>query len=351
MTGAAAEARADNRDIAAPTGQPTPETPAETDSTGTATPTPTGTPSAAAPTYVDVHGTSHPAGPAAVRSTERRDWFLGEDFDSACYDGADFDVAFDRFAEIAKMIRRSGRRVVMTIVPNKSAVYDSLLPRHLPHGACTRRGLRHQDHVLTRSSEPAYLPIRRVLTADDRRTFWPANSHWTSIGAVDWTLRLAHRLAPSVAEGLRYRPTTDRLAKEFGVPPGKGPVMARTRGLEPVGVRVRPAPGQVDISPSRLTTVDHSWHTRPRSATVRGRTLLVGDSFTYLGLRSLRPVFANGRFVWTGIISPDELVTAILRSNTVVIEQVQRLLARSALADPDFVAQLRAALAAEAAGR
>ena len=64
--------------------------------------------------------------------------------------------------------------------------------------------------------------------------------------------------------------------------------------------------------------------------------MLIGDSFTVMGLQSLRPIFRNGRFLWV-INNPDEkIATAISKADTVVIEVVQFFTGVSPLGTASF---------------
>jgi hypothetical protein len=83
-----------------------------------------------------------------------------------------------------------------------------------------------------------------------------------------------------------------------------------------------------------LTGFDISWSNRPARKTWPGRTLLLGDSFTYLGMESLVPLFRQARFMWLGHVNNVDIVRAVTESDTVVIEVAQRYVANSWLADP-----------------
>ncbi|MGC4943373.1 hypothetical protein [Kribbella sp. DT2] len=55
-----------------------------------------------------------------------------------------------------------------------------------------------------------------------------------------------------------------------------------------------------------------------------GKSLIIGDSFSYFALGNLRPLFADGTFLWTGHVSEADLIAAIKGADTVVIQIVQR---------------------------
>ena len=82
----------------------------------------------------------------------------------------------------------------------------------------------------------------------------------------------------------------------------------------------------------------------------RGNTLLLGDSFTYRGLSVLMPLFRHGRFLWIDAVHNNELLAAIPKADTVVIEIVQRYVGVSMLVQDSFRQQVTQALKAYDAG-
>ena len=99
--------------------------------------------------------------------------------------------------------------------------------------------------------------------------------------------------------------------------------------------RVTDAPSGVD-DPEAPGCADQSWDSQPAARTCRGKSLLVGDSFTLAGVERLRPLFRHGRLLWIGLAGPDSIARAMAHSHTVVLEVVQRHVGRSALLQPAF---------------
>ena len=88
------------------------------------------------------------------------------------------------------MIHASGRRVVFSVAPNKSAVNKAdLAGVQLPHGYCDSRGIEQQDRTLDTFKDDNYLPLRRELAEQSTKgvgEYWRVDTHWTSIGATHW---------------------------------------------------------------------------------------------------------------------------------------------------------------------
>ena len=253
--------------------------------------------------------------------------YFGEEFDSACYWGRKFDRALVRLAKLARVIQRSGRRVVFTVGPNKSAVNKGDLPATLPHGYCDVQGIKAQDKALDSFRDANYLPMRRQLAkqaSKGREVYWHIDTHWTTVGGSEFAHALAHRLNPEVGKLQRYRAGEQTIFVDLnylGLVDNvyeTGPTRLPATGVQVKPVNGSPAYDLEDVSPSL------EWASGPSRRTVGGHTLLLGDSFMYRALPSLMPLFRHGRFIWAGNQSIRDTARAVRRSDTVVLEVVQR---------------------------
>ena len=257
----------------------------------------------------------------AVVSGEKGHLYFGFELDYACsLGGKKLTESIDRMAKFATMIEKSGRTVVYTIAPGKTWGVSKHLPQaSLPHGSCDSTGVRQQNAALDRP-RPSYLPLRPLLVGKARQMYWKTDPHWTTVGAAAYARGLASRLDPKLGRKQHYAYTTEvrwgNLAEAIGDPV----LEVGERAIPDNGVRVRTAPGGQDWSGYPTVTFDHSWTARPKQKTWPGRTVLVGDSFMWYALESLRPVFRHGRFMWLGHVPLDDVVDTIVASDTVVIE-------------------------------
>ena len=294
-----------------------------------------GTPTGA---FIGSDGVTYDEAPGAVSGRHGTVYF-GPEFDLACHWGREFDRALHRLAKFAATIRRSGRKVLFTVAPNKSSVNKRDLPLSLPHGRCAGQGIHAEDLALDQFQHSAYVPLRKTLAQDAearREVYWHLDTHWTSVGATELAAAVADRLDPTVASRQSYRKGKQTIyvdLNNLGLMQDvyeTGPARIPT-----TRVKVRPAPGSSHYD-MQIVSPTLGWRTRPAQRTVDGRTLLLGDSFTYRALPSLMPLFHRGDFVWVGLESPSSTIRAIKRSDTVVIEVVQRFLPVSWLTSPDF---------------
>jgi hypothetical protein len=301
---------------------------------------------AATGTFVGADGVTYDAAPLGVAGRHGTVYF-GPDFDLACHWGHEFDLALQRLAKFAAMIRRSGRQVLFTVAPNKSSVNKRDLPATLPHGRCAGQGIHAEDLTLDHFRHSAYVPLRQTLAqsaATRHEVYWHLDTHWTSVGATDFAQAVAERLDPKVASLQRYRKGKQTIYVDLNNLGLMHDVYETGPALTPTTpVKVRASRGSAAYN-SEIVSPSLSWRTRPAKRTVGGRTLLLGDSFTYRALPSLMPLFDRGDFMWVGLDSPSATIRSIRRSDTVVIEVVQRFLPVSWLTSPDFRRQVASAL-------
>lgn len=295
--------------------------------------------------FLGIDGLSYPSAPIVVDSATGL--FFGPDFDLACMYGADVLRPMRQMTKLARVISRSGRRVVWTGAPSKTSVlFDQLNVSDFPHGACDAAGQRAQDRALDRYRDPAYLPIRKELSASSRQVYWRTDPHWTTLGASIWTRALASALDPRLGRKQSYTYGTETAVGLFNSLRGiESPETVET--AMPAGrVHSRTAKNSVQQwagYPSGVS--DYAWNTKPASRTWPGKTLVFADSFGFYALPNLLPLFRHGRFMWIGTVDLDDVVDAIKDSDTVVLEVYQSfLLIDSDLTSKAFRHKVRRAL-------
>ncbi len=262
--------------------------------------------------------------------------FLGLEFDRACADGRRFQKGLKRLTQLARTIEKSGRRVVLTVAPNKTSVYRGEIDGvNLPHGDCTRIGLDNQGSVLDNFSDPLFLPLRRQLAKDPREVYWRSDAHWSSVGASVYAEHLATRLDKKLGRRQKYAIGQEEhvgdLLQLLGIPTSETGASA----VPATGVEVRVHPLDPDVP------LQMSWTSTPRRKTLAGETVVVGDSFSYLGLGTLRSLFHKGQFVWIQPELLDYIAARMGDADTVVIEVSQRFVSTSILGTKSFRAAVR----------
>jgi len=265
--------------------------------------------------------------------------FYGRDFTTACDGMTRYEHSLKSVAELAEIIRSSGRRVVFSIAPNKSSVTTNELPGAMPRGACAARSIERQNQLLDSMQDPLYVGIRRALAeahASGKQVYLRTDTHWTKLGGAMYAQAVAMHLDPEMAGRLRLKPeqitTVGDLTRLIGL---TSPELVTSVSLSSGGT-VFPNPTAATTDVVQANPRPESWVTRPGDGLIQGRTLLLGDSFTNAALGSLRPLFADGRFVSLGRFPERLIVGEIESSDTVVIEVVQRDVVGHLFTQPAF---------------
>ncbi|GAA5107585.1 hypothetical protein GCM10023339_05780 [Alloalcanivorax gelatiniphagus] len=227
--------------------------------------------------------------------------FIGTDFDLGCGSGAEFETYLDNLGRLATVIADSGRDVVWTVVPDKSTTLVDRLPAKVPQGACFRQHQAWQEHLLDSEDDAYYVDTLEILRDADRageQVYWRGDSHWTSYGASLWLLEVLERLDPSVVDALEVVPgeverTGDRYVMAERDDVETAPSTSFTTGNTVESVR-----GAKPFDPGAEQWGSLEWRNVPGDGVVEGRTLLIGDSFSYAGVDLAIPVLERGAFAW-----------------------------------------------------
>ncbi|MDX6373022.1 MAG: hypothetical protein QOD98_2010 [Nocardioidaceae bacterium] len=269
--------------------------------------------------------------------------FYGPELDLACGAGERLSVPMKALAALTRIIEKSGRKVVFSIAPGKTATMAGELAV-LPHGYCDQSGLAAQNQLLDGFDAGEYLPLRHTLMDSRRQMYWKTDLHWTTVGGAAYAKALATRLDPRLGARQRYHYSSETrvglLSKYLGLQLPETVQLASPAGP----VKVRNANSADAWTGYPEFTFETSWASKPAARTWPGRTLLLGDSFMWYALENLRPIFHHGEFLWVVHSSDEEMTKAIQRSDTVVIEVYQLVLPGTPLVEPAFRQQLKAAL-------
>ena len=311
---------------------------------GTSRGAPDGTPSSVpSPRLHDLEGT-------APQTIEGRDGylFIGTDFDLSCGSGEHFDDYLTALGDLATVVADSGREVVWTVAPDKSTTLVDRLPETVPQDACFRENQRWQEHLLGAVDEPHYvdtLALLRAADADGEQVYWRGDSHWTSYGASLWLLAALDRLDPEVADGVEVTEGTVERTGDLYVMAGRDDVESAPSTTFSTGNTMETIPSRPPFDPATESFGPLEWRTVPGEGTLPGRTLVIGDSFSYAGLDLTLPLVERGAFAWFQYLDTEVLAQQVEAADTVVIEVAQRTLTHSSVATQEFVDQVEAALA------
>lgn len=253
--------------------------------------------------------------------------YLGEDFTKACGGNAAFEKSLSSFLKLAEIIERSGRNAVFTLGPNKSSVVSENLPNAVPTGACAQRAIAHQNAVLDKFQHPEWVGVRSRLAAAQaagQQPYARTDTHWTTGGGAIFATALAEHFGPGLANRITTKPVTITKTGDLTALLGLASTEAQPSAELSTGATVTPDPRFAQYDPMKILYGKEHWTTSPATGLVPGKSLILGDSFVYSTLGNLRPLFADGTFLWSGHVSLADILSHMKASDTVVIELVQR---------------------------
>ena len=267
--------------------------------------------------------------PPGQRPLEGRDgWiFLDGELLRACERFIRYDKAVDRWVSMVRTIRRSGRRVVLVVPPDKSTIYPEFVGAKNPAADCMTEKRAAAWRAMESTGSRYVVPLRRPMLARKRTgseiLYKPKDTHWNGVGAevfIRETLR-ALDAGVQVADG-EFRP-----ALEVDEGDLTGLLGAPEKETTPSRKLVRVAGAPV----------------------VPGRTLFVNDSFGITAIKNLRPYFKTlDNYLWYGS-NAREMVKRIAAADTVVLECTEREInfraSDQGFVTPAFLAALERGLA------
>ena len=273
------------------------------------------------------------------------DWlFLGADVSGACEPLLPLDETLAGLTRFGELVQRAGKTYVFTVAPDKSTMNPDKMPETYVGDDCAPEA---KDAFWERMEDDpplGYVDLKQELARvqeEGGENLWrPSDTHWAQRGALVYAQELADALDPALWRSSRITETGPielqaDLAAQLGTP----------RKDEVPGWRLERE--GVSVTEERATTL---------AATTTGAplytpsTLILGDSFTQSSLSLLSPLFASARIVQpaTATDDPPALVSAVLTSDTIVLEIVERSVVAGdvPIIDEAFLTSLEQALAA-----
>ena len=272
------------------------------------------------------------------------DWlFLGADVSGACEPLLPLDETLAGLTRFGEMVQRAGKTYVFTVAPDKSTMNPDKMPETYVGDDCAPEAKQAFWERMEDDPPLGYVDLKQELERVQEEggvNLWrPSDTHWAQRGALVYAQQLADALDPALWRSSRIVET--------------GPVQLQADLAAQLGTpRTDEVPGWrlerkgVTVTDERATTL---------AATTTGaplyepETLVLGDSFTQSSLSLLSPLFASARIVQpaTATDDPPALVQAVLTSDTIVLEIVERSVVAGdvPIIDEAFLTSLEQALA------
>ena len=262
----------------------------------------------------------------AVAAAGRRHWlFLQGELDVACRPPVGFQTAVRRWNGLLRILRASGRRAVLVVVPEKSTIYPEYLKPDTPSGACALRQKARMWRVIEAGGGRDLVPLRRRFLALKRAyprhlLYLPLDSHWNDLGAlVGVEEALAHlgrrgRVGPRDARATTKSYTGDITAFVAGGP---------KRGIAPLVAIRRPGVDRVRSRRLSRGATLTTWSGAPGRA-LPGTTVFLTDSFG-IPMVPILAHYAARMVTWPFLaFEPSRIADLIRPAQTVVIETAER---------------------------
>ncbi|KQX69937.1 hypothetical protein [Angustibacter sp. Root456] len=256
--------------------------------------------------------------------------YYGGDFLNPCTARGPVKAPIDQLRRFTALLRASGRHVAVVVVPDKSDVAVEHLPHRYIGRVCAAERRRAFWQAYDAVDDPGFVDLRAPLRHAQREpggTYLRSDSHWTALGQVIYAREVLQTIAPGVwdPEAVHQRGT-------FRKRGDLGPfVQAERVDVVPGYVIERPAvrldaeafPSSKHLSP-RLRATARPESTGDPSRLVPGRTVLIGDSFTYNSVPGWQPWFSDITPYHRERSSRAQMVRAVAGADTVVLEVVER---------------------------
>ena len=128
--------------------------------------------------------------------------FLKDAFDAACNPHGTPQSVSANVKRFADIIQRSGRKIVVTIAPDKSSVLTNKLPSDNPQSECHRLHQEQLWNALADADIPGYIDLRKTLrdaVVETREPlFLRQDSHWDSAGSLVAIKKVVEQFKPGI---------------------------------------------------------------------------------------------------------------------------------------------------------
>lgn len=226
--------------------------------------------------------------------------FLAEDFANACSPTGTVEEAVANMHKLGDLIRGTGRQAVFMVAPNKSTVLRSEVPSDLAQKQCWEDFSQSLWQALGTTTTKSFIDLKAGLEGPDFHGESPlylrTDSHWNSAGSLVAVKAAVDAFQPGVwnDSDVAFDGETDYRG-DLGLLDG-------TKESETARVFEVRRRGVTEVS---RVPVDDSFTNRnlrirnsgPEGTLVRGRTLMIADSFGEVTLERLVPFFEDLTFV------------------------------------------------------
>lgn len=261
---------------------------------------------------------------------EGRDGWLyyGVDISGKCTPSVPLTETLANLRLLRDGVEKSGRQFVLVIAPDKTTMVPDRLPDRYPGKSCAATASEEFWRTVPGPLKAIDLrePLRRESARINQPVYFPQDTHWTFHGGMVMTRALAERMKPGISEQWRVTPGP-QWQGEADLPK----IIGKTGTNRTNELRMAP-----DGEHDRTNRVDRDFHTTlefdsfPVSGMVNTPTAMVADSFSQFATSFLAAAFSNISITHARTLErdPSGVARTLAQANTIVIEVVERDLAR-----------------------
>ena len=255
--------------------------------------------------------------------------FLANAFDNACNPHGSPESVSSGLKRFADIVLKSGRKIVVTVAPDKSSVQTDKLPTNNPKAECWET---HSDQLWSAMSEaqiPGYIDLRAIFRDTVMKTRTPLylrqDSHWNREGSLVALENVVTAFQPGIwdksaikyhgqiryggdLEAMRGGTKTDE-TPDFGV---NRPQITAVKSQDDVGY----PPGYRRLSEN----------SGPPGSLIKGKTLMFFDSYGMAAVDQIVPYFEKLDTMHFSNFAVDLWVDLITAADNVWLLSVERSL-------------------------
>ena len=255
--------------------------------------------------------------------------FLAGAFDNACNShGTPVSVSASlrRFAEI---ILKSGRKIVVTVAPDKSSVMTDKLPMNNPKAECWKT---HQDQLWNALNEaliPGFIDLRTIFRNTESKNRTPLylrqDSHWNQEGSLVALEKVVSAFQPGVwnKSEIRYNGPTEYTGDLETIRGGTKTDEAPVFGVNRPQISVVKSQYDAGYTPGYRRLSEMSG---PSGSLVSGKSLLFFDSFGMAAIEQIVPYFEKLETMHFSNFLIDIWIDLIMKADNVWLLSVERSL-------------------------
>ena len=231
-----------------------------------------------------------------------RDWlYFMDDFIEACSPKIPLKTVISGVQRLDAMLTASGRRLVLTVPPDKSTADPQYLPKSFELKQCSEIAKEKRWKAIRSMGVPGYVDMRAAVAKQEKEKGHPAflfyDTHWNQDAEVTFAETVAGKLDPALLQG------THVVAGQFYNEQGDLEVLNSNPKTFPFQAVYVVRDG-VTVAPVRTTelsktkgayTISHWTATSTGAPLFQPKTVLIGDSFSQRTLtgNKLQPFFRD----------------------------------------------------------